>query len=63
MATEIEKMVDLLKEEMEFQSKECGKYSTEVATLKWCLWRAEELVKFQNRFKEKEDGCESTRIE
>jgi hypothetical protein len=55
MATEIEKMVELLKEEIDFQSKECGKFSTEVATLKWCLWRAEELVKFQNRFKTTED--------
>jgi hypothetical protein len=55
MATEIEKMVELLKEEMELQIKECGKFSTEVSTLKWCLWRAEELVKFQNRFKTKED--------
>lgn len=56
MKTEIEKMVELLKEEIDFQSKECGKFSTEVSTLKWCLWRAEELVRFQNRFKTEEDG-------
>lgn len=48
MATEIEKMVDLLKEEIEHQTKECGKFSTEVSTLRWCLWRAEELVNYQN---------------
>lgn len=48
MATEIEKMVDLLKEEIEHQTKEWGKFSTEVSTLRWCLWRAEELVNYQN---------------
>jgi hypothetical protein len=55
MKTEIEKMVELLNEEIEFQSKECGKFSIEVATLKWCLWRAVELVNFQNRNKEIEE--------
>lgn len=55
MLTEIEKMVELLKEEIEYQSRECGKFSTEVSTLRWCLWRAEELLKFQNRLNTKEN--------
>jgi hypothetical protein len=58
MQTEIEKMVDLLKEEIEHQSKEVGKFSTEVSTLRWCLWRAEELVNYQNLTKDNDEISE-----
>jgi hypothetical protein len=58
MKTEIEKMVDLLKEEIEHQSKEMGKFSAEVSTLRWCLWRAEELVNYQNLTKDNDEISE-----
>ena len=51
-------MVDLLKEEIEHQSKEMGKFSAEVSTLRWCLWRAEELVNYQNLTKDNDEISE-----
>ena len=51
-------MVDLLKEEIEHQSKEMGKFSTEVSTLRWCLWKAEDLVNYQNLTKDNEQITE-----
>lgn len=59
MKTEIEKMVELLQEEIAVQTKEVGKFSTEVSTLRWCLWRAEELVNYQNLTKYDEQRNES----
>lgn len=59
MKTEIEKMVELLQEEIAVQTKEVGKFSTEVSTLRWCLWRVEELVNYQNLTKYDEQRNES----
>ena len=52
-------MVELLQEEIAVQTKEVGKFSTEVSTLRWCLWRAEELVNYQNLTKYDEQRNES----